>query len=57
MFVLDISNQMPKLFQPKSAENFAEKMKKFQIQNVKNSFRPNQKETEKDHIYNKLRSY
>jgi len=29
--MLDISNQMPKLFQPKSAENFAEKMKKFQI--------------------------
>lgn len=32
MFAEDISNPMPKPFEPKSPENFAEKMKKFQIQ-------------------------
>lgn len=32
MFIQHLSNVMPKLSPPKSAENFAEKMKKFQVQ-------------------------
>lgn len=44
MFEIYTTNEMPKPFPRQSAENFSEKMKKFQPQNVKSSAASNWKQ-------------